>query len=91
MPPPPKWEALAVHAKFAVLPRALPLGELDAKRPERAHVLYNSIVPDSAVGCKPLGKMYVKRKEFSTQRRPLCGKTKNYRLKNGQMRTFDAF
>ena len=36
MPPPPKWEALAVHAKFAVLPRALPLGELDAKRPERA-------------------------------------------------------
>ena len=89
--PPPKWEALAVHAKFAVLPRALPLGELDAKRPERAHVLYNSIVPDSAVGCKPLGKMYVKRKEFSTQRRPLCGKPKNYRLKNCQMRTFDAF
>ena len=25
VPPPPKWEALAVHAKFAVLPRALPL------------------------------------------------------------------
>ena len=82
------WQSMQ---KFAVLPRALPLGELDAKRPERAHVLYNSIVPDSAVGCKPLGKMYVKRKEFSTQRRLLRGKTKNYRLKNCQMRTFDAF
>ena len=35
MPPPPKWEALAVHTKFTVLPRALPLGELDAERPER--------------------------------------------------------
>ena len=28
MPAPPKWEPLAVHAKFPVLPRALPLGEL---------------------------------------------------------------
>ena len=34
-----KWEALAVHAKFAVLLRASPLGELDAKRPERASPL----------------------------------------------------
>ena len=27
---------------------------------------YNSIVPDSRLGCKPLGKMSEKRKEFST-------------------------
>ena len=39
MPPPPKWEALAVNARFAVLSRALPLGELDAKRPERVRML----------------------------------------------------
>ena len=25
MPPPPKWEALAIHAKSAVSPEALPL------------------------------------------------------------------
>ena len=27
---------------------------------------YNSIVPDSRLGCKPLGKMSEKRKDFST-------------------------
>ena len=32
----PKGEPLAVHTKFSVSPVALPLGELDAKRPERA-------------------------------------------------------
>ena len=42
-PPPPKWEALAIHAKFPVSPEALPLGELDAKRPERARTLTKSI------------------------------------------------
>ena len=28
MPPPPKWEALAVFANFIFMPRALPSGEL---------------------------------------------------------------
>ena len=40
-PPLPKGEALAVHANFIFMPRALPLGELDAKRPERASTLIN--------------------------------------------------
>jgi len=39
MPPLPKGEALAVPIKLMVLPRAPPLGELDAKRPERASCL----------------------------------------------------
>ena len=39
LPPPPKWEALAFHAKFPVLSRAPPLGELDAERPERVRML----------------------------------------------------
>ena len=30
---------MAVHANFIFMPRALPLGELDAKRPERASTL----------------------------------------------------
>ena len=52
LPPPPKWEALAVHAKFMVLPRALPLGELDVKRPERANSLTGSaLLPASSCGC----------------------------------------
>jgi hypothetical protein len=28
MPPPPKWEALAIFANFIFMPRALPSGEL---------------------------------------------------------------
>jgi hypothetical protein len=36
LPALPKGEPLAVHTKFSVSPEALPLGELDAKRPERA-------------------------------------------------------
>ena len=28
MPAPPKWEPLAVHAKFTFLPKPLPLGEV---------------------------------------------------------------
>ena len=39
VPPLPKGEALAVPIKLMVLPRAPPLGELDAKRPERASCL----------------------------------------------------
>ena len=39
MPPPPKWEVLTVIAMLMVLPRALPSGELDAKRPERVRTL----------------------------------------------------
>ena len=31
MPAPPKWEPLAVHAKFISLPRPLPLGEVDLR------------------------------------------------------------
>ena len=34
-----KGEALAIHAKLLVLSKALPLGELDAKRPERVSQL----------------------------------------------------
>ncbi|EEU96690.1 hypothetical protein FAEPRAA2165_01710 [Faecalibacterium duncaniae] len=39
LPPLPKGEALAIHAKLLVLSKALPLGELDAKRPERVSQL----------------------------------------------------
>ena len=35
MPPPPKWEVLTEIIEFVVLSKARPLGELDAKRPER--------------------------------------------------------
>ena len=31
MPAPPKWEPLAIHAKFISLPRPLPLGEVDLR------------------------------------------------------------
>ena len=40
-----KGEALAVPIKLMVLPRAPPLGELDAKRPERASCLINTKRP----------------------------------------------
>ena len=35
MPPPPKWEVLTEIIEFVVLSKARPLGELDAKWPER--------------------------------------------------------
>ena len=31
LPAPPKWEPLALHAKFISLPRPLPLGEVDLR------------------------------------------------------------
>ena len=30
-PAPPKWEPLAVHTKYTVMPRPLPLGEVDLR------------------------------------------------------------
>ena len=42
LPPPPKWEVLTVIAKLVVLSKARPLGELDAKRPERVRMLTRS-------------------------------------------------
>ena len=45
MPPPPKWEALAVLAKFSVSPEALPLGELSSVcETERVSQLKNKII-----------------------------------------------
>ena len=35
LPAPPKWEPLAIHAKFISLPRPLPLGEVDANKVSR--------------------------------------------------------
>ncbi len=32
-PAPPKWEPLAVHARFISLPRPLPLGEVERRKP----------------------------------------------------------
>ena len=55
LPAPPKWEPLAVHAKLMVLPRALPLGELDAKRPERASPLPENSPSHRLRDASPLG------------------------------------
>ena len=41
-PAPPKWEPLAVHAKFISLPRPLPLGEVDANAVSRRRGLGRS-------------------------------------------------
>ena len=43
---------MAFHAAFIILPKALPLGELDAKRPERASQLINDRFP-LPVHCHP--------------------------------------
>ena len=51
-PPPPKWEALAVHAKLPVSPEALPLGELSPQVTERARML---LIIDRAHQCLDTG------------------------------------
>ena len=54
MPPPPKWEALAVHRKFLVSPEALPLGELLSIAKLRGRACFSFSCPHSTTFFKKI-------------------------------------
>ena len=64
-PAPPKWEPLAVHTKYTVMPRPLPLGEVDLRskdgegEPPSGKIKENIMKQIILTGDRPTGRLHV--------------------------------
>ena len=64
-PAPPKWEPLAVYTKYTVMPRPLPLGEVDLRskdgegKPPSGKIKENIMKKIILTGDRPTGRLHV--------------------------------